>query len=54
MYTVVGIDGDDVMVTGNHPLAGDILVFDVEILDVRAASDEELSHGHVHGPGGHH
>lgn len=54
LYTVVGIDGDDVMVTGNHPLAGDILVFDVEILDVRAASADELSHGHVHGPGGHH
>ena len=38
----------------NHPLAGQTLVFDIEILEVRAASAEELAHGHVHGPGGHH
>jgi FKBP-type peptidyl-prolyl cis-trans isomerase SlyD len=38
----------------NHPLAGKTLSFDVEILDVRAASEEELAHGHVHGEGGHH
>ena len=38
----------------NHPLAGQELTFDIEIVDVRAASAEELSHGHVHGPGGHH
>lgn len=38
----------------NHPLAGQALTFDIEILEVRAASAEELSHGHVHGPGGHH
>lgn len=37
----------------NHPLAGQALTFDVEILDLRAATAEELSHGHVHGPGGH-
>jgi FKBP-type peptidyl-prolyl cis-trans isomerase SlyD len=37
----------------NHPLAGQDLVFDIEILDVRAASNEEIAHRHVHGPGGH-
>jgi FKBP-type peptidyl-prolyl cis-trans isomerase SlyD len=38
----------------NHPLAGKTLSFDVEITEVRAATEEELAHGHVHGPGGHH
>ncbi len=38
----------------NHPLAGQQLTFDIEIVDVRAASADELTHGHAHGPGGHH
>jgi len=38
----------------NHPMAGKDLHFDVEIVDVREASAEELEHGHVHGDGGHH
>lgn len=38
----------------NHPLAGQTLTFDVEIVDVRAATAEEITHGHAHGPGGHH
>ena len=38
----------------NHPLAGKTLVFDVQVVSVRAASDEELAHGHAHGAGGHH
>ena len=38
----------------NHPLAGKTLVFNIEVVDVRAASDEEIAHGHVHGEGGHH
>ena len=38
----------------NHPLAGQALTFDIEVIEVRAASPEELSHGHAHGPGGHH
>ncbi len=54
VVTIVGIEGDQVTVDGNHPLAGVTLSFDVSVLDVRDATQEELSHGHVHGPGGHH
>jgi FKBP-type peptidyl-prolyl cis-trans isomerase SlyD len=45
---------DMVTLDGNHELAGKTLNFDVEIADVRLATEEELAHGHVHGPGGHH
>lgn len=38
----------------NHPMAGKTLTFDIEIIEVRAASPEEIAHGHAHGPGGHH
>lgn len=48
------IEGEDVTLDLNHPLAGVTLNFDVEVMDVREATDEELDHGHVHGPGGHH
>ena len=55
MRVVVTPRGRDmVTVDGNHPLAGEALNFDVEVTEVRDASQEELSHGHVHGPGGHH
>lgn len=52
--TVIVIDKDDESVTvdGNHPLAGVDLRFDVEILDVRAATEDEIAHGHVHAEGG--
>jgi FKBP-type peptidyl-prolyl cis-trans isomerase SlyD len=53
VLTVVEVGDKDVLVDGNHPLAGQNLHFDVEVADVRAASPEELSHGHVHGAGGH-
>ncbi|MEQ5836265.1 peptidylprolyl isomerase [Marinobacter sp. NFXS9] len=38
----------------NHPMAGRTLTFDIEVIEVRDAEPEEISHGHVHGPGGHH
>ena len=52
--TVTKVLGDMVTLDGNHPLAGKSLRFDVRIEDVRPATEEELSHGHVHGPGDHH
>lgn len=54
VITIVGVEGDNITIDANHPLAGETLHFDVEITEVRAASQEELTHGHVHGPGGHH
>lgn len=54
LVTVVSVSGDEVTLDGNHPMAGITLIFDVEITDVRDATAEELDHGHVHGPGGHH
>jgi FKBP-type peptidyl-prolyl cis-trans isomerase SlyD len=54
VVTVTQILGDMVTVDGNHPLAGQNLHFAVEVMDVRAATEEELDHGHVHGEGGHH
>jgi len=50
MLTIVGIDGNDVTIDANHPLAGETLNFDVTVRDVREATNEELSHGHPHGP----
>src|SRR5262249_50646633 len=52
--TVTQLTGDLVTLDGNHPLAGQNLNFEVEVKDVRDATAEELAHGHVHGPGGHH
>jgi FKBP-type peptidyl-prolyl cis-trans isomerase SlyD len=54
VVTVTQVDGDNVTIDANHPLAGVTLIFSVEVMDVRDASAEELSHGHVHGAGGHH
>jgi FKBP-type peptidyl-prolyl cis-trans isomerase SlyD len=54
VVTVTNVSPDTVTVDGNHPLADQDLHFDVEIIEVRDASADELSHGHVHGPGGHH
>jgi FKBP-type peptidyl-prolyl cis-trans isomerase SlyD len=50
---VTKVTSDVITVDGNHPLAGQTLNFDVEIAAVRAATREELAHGHVHGPGGY-
>jgi FKBP-type peptidyl-prolyl cis-trans isomerase SlyD len=52
--TVVKAGRHTVDIDTNHPLAGQTLVFDIEVAEVRSASAEELAHGHAHGPGGHH
>lgn len=49
VVTVAGLEGNDVLIDANHPLAGVDLTFDVEIVGIRAASHEELDHGHAHG-----
>ncbi len=54
LVTVIDIDGDEVILDGNHPMAGITLHFDVEVTAIREATPEELEHGHVHGAGGHH
>ena len=53
IVAITAIDGEEVIIDGNHPLAGKQLRFQVELVDVRDASEEELQHQHVHGPGGH-
>ena len=54
LVTVIDVEDDSVMLDGNHPMAGMTLNFDVEVTGIRDATAEELDHGHVHGPGGHH
>ena len=54
VYTVTDIADGKVVLDGNHPWAGKRLRFDCKILDVRAATAEEVEHGHVHGEHGHH
>ncbi len=51
---VAEVNEDGVVIDANHPLAGQTLHFAVQVLGVRAATAEELAHGHVHGAGGHH
>jgi FKBP-type peptidyl-prolyl cis-trans isomerase SlyD len=50
---VTKVEGDTVHVDANHPLAGVTLHFDVDVVDIRDASEDEIAHGHPHGPGGH-
>ncbi|MBU3021870.1 peptidylprolyl isomerase [Aestuariibacter sp. A3R04] len=50
---VIDVNDNEVVVDGNHPLAGIPLHFDVEVVEVREATPEEIAHGHVHGEGGH-
>ncbi|HEY3405499.1 MAG TPA: peptidylprolyl isomerase [Ohtaekwangia sp.] len=54
VVTVTEVGLDSVTVDANHALAGVELNFEVEVMEVRQATNEELAHGHVHGPGGHH
>lgn len=52
--TVVKVEGDSITLDGNHPLAGQTLTFDVEVVEIRDATEDEVEHGHAHGAGGHH
>lgn len=52
--TLTKIEGEEVTLDLNHPLADMELHFDIDIVDVREADKDEIAHGHVHGPGGHH
>ena len=54
VVTVTDVGLDAITVDANHPLAGVELSFAVEVMEVRNATAEEIQHGHVHGPGGHH
>ncbi|HEX9172097.1 MAG TPA: peptidylprolyl isomerase [Telluria sp.] len=54
IFTVTDIADDKVVLDGNHPLAGMALRFELSVIDVRPASAEEITHGHVHGAHGHH
>ncbi len=53
VVTVVDLNDEHIVVDGNHPLAGENLHFEVQVKEVREPTQEELEHGHVHGPGGH-
>ncbi len=53
VFTVIKIEGNDVFLDGNHSLAGVDLIFDVEVMEIREATADELTHGHAHGPHGH-
>jgi FKBP-type peptidyl-prolyl cis-trans isomerase SlyD len=53
IFTVTEISDDKVVLDGNHPLAGMALRFELSVIDVRAATPEEITHGHVHGAHGH-
>jgi FKBP-type peptidyl-prolyl cis-trans isomerase SlyD len=52
--TVKAVDGDKVTIDGNHEMAGQTLYFDVEVVSIRDATEEEIDHGHVHAHGDHH
>ena len=52
IFTVTGVEGEDIHIDGNHPMAGKDLFFDVELTEKREATEEEIAHGHAHGEGG--
>lgn len=52
VITIASVDGDTVNIDANHPLAGETLHFDVSVLDIRDATEEEIAHGHPHPAGG--
>jgi len=54
LYTITDIADDKVVIDGNHPLAGTALLFSCTVTEVRKGTDDEVTHGHVHGAHGHH
>jgi FKBP-type peptidyl-prolyl cis-trans isomerase SlyD len=54
VVTVSEVTETEIIIDGNHPMAGKDLFFSIRVTEVRAATEEEMSHGHVHGAGGHH
>jgi FKBP-type peptidyl-prolyl cis-trans isomerase SlyD len=54
LFRVLELNGDQVKLDGNHPLAGEDLIFDVEVMKIREATASELAHGHAHHGDGHH
>ena len=53
-FSVIEVNSTHATMDANHPLAGVDLTFDVEVVEIRDATPEEVTHGHAHGPGGHH
>jgi FKBP-type peptidyl-prolyl cis-trans isomerase SlyD len=53
VFTIISVETEEVTVDGNHPMAGKDLFFDVEIIGMREATQEEIGHGHAHGAHGH-
>ena len=54
VFRITGFEGQSAVMDGNHPLAGEAVQFDLTVTDIRAASEEEITHRHVHGVHGHH
>jgi FKBP-type peptidyl-prolyl cis-trans isomerase SlyD len=54
ILTVTQVSDEEIVADGNHPLAGQDLHFAIRVAEIRNATEEELEHGHAHGPGGHH
>lgn len=52
IFTIVEVDDDEVTIDGNHPMAGKDLFFEIEMVGIRDATEEEIEHGHAHGPDG--
>ncbi len=49
IVTITKVEGDNVTIDGNHPLAGEQLTFEVEVMEIRPATETEIEHGHIHG-----
>ena len=54
IVTITEVEGDNITIDGNHPLAGEQLTFDVEVMNIRSATETEIEHGHIHGAGCNH